>query len=73
MLVSWNASGGVVTLSKCEHEEPTFPAISSDANCLSPRAHRRRAERFERSPGCEMALDVECVVDGCVGGEKFLC
>jgi hypothetical protein len=38
----------------------------------SPRPERFFSEDAERAAGCEMALDVECVVDGGVNGQEAL-
>ena len=38
----------------------------------SPRPERFVSEDAERAAGCEMALDVECVVDGGVNGQEAL-
>jgi hypothetical protein len=45
---------------------------SSYADRLSPYVHRFRSERSVRLFRGEVALDVEDVVDGGVGGEKSL-
>jgi putative tryptophan/tyrosine transport system substrate-binding protein len=48
--------------------------LSSDSGrgSGSPRPERFFAEDPERASGCEMALDVECVVDGGVNGQEAL-
>jgi opacity protein-like surface antigen len=58
---------GAVTLSRKERDRLAPRAISSGRNCLAPGVHRRGAEGAMRLGRCEVALDVEIVVDGGVG------
>jgi len=58
---------GFVTLSNRECEKPPSRVISSDRNGRTPRAHRRGSKGSVGMGGCEVALDVEDVVDGGVG------
>jgi HEAT repeats len=48
------------------------PSSNSGRGGGSPRPERFFAEDPERAAGCEMALDVECVVDGGVNGQEEL-
>jgi hypothetical protein len=54
---------GIVTLSNQEREKPPSRVISSDRNGRTPRAHRRGSKGSVGMGGCEVALDVENVVD----------
>jgi hypothetical protein len=57
---------GVVTLSNRERDRPAALAVSSGRDGLARRVHRRGAEASVGLGGCEVALDVEDVVNGCV-------
>jgi hypothetical protein len=48
------------------------PDSGSDRSGGSPRPERFVSEDAKRAAGCEMALDVECVVDGGVNGQETL-
>jgi hypothetical protein len=54
---------GFVTLSNQEREKPPSRVISRDRNGRTPRAHRRGPKGSVGMGGCEVALDVEDVVD----------
>src|SRR5208337_897094 len=74
---SWARSGwcnadGFVTL-PCREREVSVPQeLSGRCDCSPPRGHRDTAKHAVRLGGDEMALDVEGIVDGGVGGKKFL-
>jgi hypothetical protein len=55
-----------------ECERPASRVFSSGRNGRAPRVHRRGAEGAVRSGRCEVALDVEGVVDGGMDREEFL-
>jgi hypothetical protein len=58
-----NAEQGFVTLSIREREKRPSRVISSARNGGTPRAHRRGPKGSVGMGGCQMALDVENVVD----------
>ena len=63
---------GFVTLPKEEREEPGAAIFSGGRDRRPPRVHRRRTEGAVRSGGCQVALNVEGVVDGRVSRKKSL-
>src|SRR5271170_5338658 len=63
---------GFVTLPCGEREVSAPQELLGRCDCGPPRLHRRGAQRAVRLGRGEMALDVKGVVDGGVGGEKFL-
>jgi hypothetical protein len=58
---------GIVTLSNDERARVATPELSGNRNCRGARVHRRGSEASVRSSRCEVALDVEGIVDGSVG------
>ena len=67
-----NALKGFVTLPNEEREEPLVAIFSGGHYHRPPRLHRRSAKASVRLGGCQVSLDVEDVVDSCVGREKSL-
>ena len=83
LIRSWGAWGvagsiglmvlhGFVTLPNKEREEPAAAIFSGGRDRCPPRVHGRRTEGAVRSSGCQVALDVEGIVDGRVSREKSL-
>ena len=58
---------GSVTLPCEEREASASQELSGRCDCGPPGGHRRSAKRAVRLGGGEMALDVEGIVDGCMG------
>jgi hypothetical protein len=63
---------GLVTLSNEERDKIAAREFSGGRNGRVPRVHRRSAKTSVRSGGCEMALDIENVVDGGMRRKEFL-
>src|SRR6202040_2279171 len=63
---------GTVTLPNRARNKSAGMLGSRRSDDVAPGLHRRGPEGSVRFCGGEMALDVESVVSGCVGGEKFL-
>jgi FAD binding domain len=63
---------GTVTLPNRARNKSAGMLGSRHSDDFAPRLHRRGPEGSVRSSWGEMALDVESVVSGCVGWEKFL-
>ena len=61
-----------VTLPNEEREESLVAIFSGGRYYRPPRLHRRGAQASLRLGGCQVSLDVEGVVDSCVGREKSL-
>ena len=66
------ASGGAVTRTEFGRLNIGEPDSDSGRGGGSPRPEGFLAEDAERAAGCEMALDVECVVNGGVNGQEAL-
>ena len=68
-----NSLEGFVTLSECEAQGATILHTSGDGDrCVAPSGHGRCTKCSVRGGRCQMALDVERVVCGCMAGEKSL-
>ena len=63
-----NKPKGAVTRTEFGHLNIGEPDSDSGRGGGSPRLEGFLAEDAERAAGCEMALDVECVLDGGVNG-----
>jgi hypothetical protein len=63
---------GLVTLSNEERDKVAAREFSGRRNGRVPRVHRRSAKTAVRSGRCEMALDIENVVDGGMRRKEFL-
>ena len=68
----YSSTTGFVTLPNEECEEAVFTILSGGRDRRPPRVHGRRTESAVRSGGCQVALDVEGIVDGCVSRKKSL-
>jgi hypothetical protein len=64
----WRAPKGAVTRTEFCHLNIGEPDSDSGRGGGSPRPEGFLAEDAERAAGCEMALDVESVLDGGVNG-----
>jgi hypothetical protein len=67
-----NKHAGTVTRTEFARAQFAIPSLGSGRGGGSPRPHRFVSEDAERVAGCEMALDVECVVDNGVNGQEAL-
>jgi len=64
--------GGIVTLNCAGHIDARLRYRSCSGSHLPPLLHRFSTELAERAAGDQMALRVEAVVNGGVGGEETL-
>ena len=71
-LMSAMEQEGFVTLPNEEREEPSVAIFSGGRYHRPPRLDRRGAKASVRLGGCQVLLDVDGVVDSCVGREKSL-
>jgi hypothetical protein len=63
---------GLVTRTKFWSHEDWKSELTFSRGSSSPRPEGFLSEDAERAAGCEMALDVESVLDSGVNGEKTL-
>jgi hypothetical protein len=70
---AWSISGrGLVTRTEFGPAQLGSPSTCSGRGGGSPRPERFVSENAKRAAGGEVALDVECVVDGGVNGQETL-
>ncbi len=65
-------TGGTVTRTEFGRAQFAIPSSGSGRGGGSPRPQRFVSEDAERVAGCEMALDVKCVVDSGVNRQEAL-
>ena len=68
----WSRSVGAVTRTEFGRSQLEVPVFGLRRGGGSPRLERFVSEDAERAAGCEMALDVEGVVDGGVNRQEAL-